>query len=648
MRTPAENEPGTETVIAAQRGDRRALDTVVAGYLPLLYNIVGRAMNGHADTDDVVQETLIRAIRGLPDLREPTAFRSWLVAIAIRQVRGFYATRAMAVPDAAVAQEHSQESDFADLTVLQLGLSGQRRETAEATRWLDEDDRDLLALWWQETAGRLDRREVAEALGLPPRHAAVRIARMKEQLATARIVVRALHEVPPCHDLAVVTATWDHHPSPLWRKRVARHARNCSQCGEWPEALVPAERLLAGLPLLPVPAALSGQLLAHGGLVARLLRPRLLRPRLSRLSGPRLSGHRLPAARPANALGRAHVRTLGQTAAYLQPKVVAASVALVTCAAGGTFAVVHARADTTAALTVASPQATARPPATFAPAPNPRVTVRKTTARPTPTPSRPRPTTAPPTPAPPVSSAKKGVGTWSFSASATSLAASGASWFYNWGSSPAGVASPPGVAYVPMIWGPSSVTSATLAQVKSEGSTLLGFNEPDLPGQSNMTVAQALSLWPQLESTGMTLGSPAVSANGATPGSWLDQFMSGAAARGDRVDFITLHWYGSDFSTGPAVSQLESYLQAVYDRYHKPIWLTEFGLANFGTGQFPTGTQQAAFVTAATTMLDGLSYVQRYAWFALPASSTDGSLGLFTGTGAATETGRAFEAAGRS
>ena len=363
MRTPAENEPGTETVIAAQRGDRKALDAVVAGYLPLLYNIVGRAMTGHADTDDVVQETLIRAIRGLPDLREPTAFRSWLVAIAIRQVRGYYATRAMAVPDTAVAQEPAPESDFADLTILQLGLSGQRRETAEATRWLDEDDRDLLALWWQETAGRLDRREVAEALGLPPRHAAVRIARMKEQLATARIVVRALHEVPPCPELAVVTATWDHHPSPLWRKRVARHARNCSQCGEWPEALVPAERLLTGLPLLPVPAALSGHLLAHGGPVARLLRPRLLRPRLYDAGCPR-------AGTPA-ALGRAHVRTLGKTAAYLQPKVVAASVALVTCAGGGAFAVVHAHAATTAALTVASPSATARPPPRSRPPPAP-------------------------------------------------------------------------------------------------------------------------------------------------------------------------------------------------------------------------------------------------------------------------------------
>ena len=626
MRTPGEDEPGAETVTAAQRGDRKALDRLVAGYLPLLYNIVGRAMSGHADVDDVVQETLLRMIRGLPGLRDPAAFRSWLVAIAIRQVRGFYTARALTVPGAVPAEAADQGPDFADLTIMQLGLTGQRRETAEASGWLDQADRDLLALWWQETAGRLDRREVAEALGLPPRHAAVRIARMKEQLATARIVVRALHEVPPCDDLAVVTATWDHHPSPLWRKRVARHARTCTRCGAQREAMVPAEQLLAGLPMLPVPAALSHRLLAHG---ARLLR------------------RRLPPARHARALGRAQARAVGKTAAYLQPKVVAASVALVACAAGGTVAVVHARAATTAAVAVASPRPT-RAPAPPAPPASPLVAARPTVAKPAPTSARPRPTSASPTSAAPVSSAKKGVGTWSIGASAASLAASGASWFYNWGSSPSGVASPPRVSYVPMIWGASNVTSATLAQVRTEGSALLGFNEPDLASQSNLTVTQALSLWPALEATGMTLGSPAVSANGATPGSWLDQFMSGAAARGYRVDFIALHWYGRDFDTGPAVSQLESYLQAVYDRYHKPIWLTEFGLANFGTGQFPAGAQQAAFVTAAVKMLDGLPFVQRYAWFALPANNTDGSLGLFSGSGQATETGRAFEAAGRS
>ena len=38
-----------------------------------------------------------------------------------------------------------------------------------------------------------------------------------------------------------------------------------------------------------------------------------------------------------------------------------------------------------------------------------------------------------------------------------------------------------------MIWGAANVTAATLAQAKATGTYLLGFNEPDLGGQSNMT-----------------------------------------------------------------------------------------------------------------------------------------------------------------
>ena len=68
----------------------------------------------------------------------------------------------------------------------------------------------------------------------------------------------------------------------------------------------------------------------------------------------------------------------------------------------------------------------------------------------------------------------------------------------------------------------------------------------------------------------------------------------------------------------------------MYARYHKPIWLTEFALANFGgSPQTPSRKQQAAFLTAATAMLQRLSYVQRYAWFGLQATPTDGSMGLF-------------------
>src|SRR5262245_30197714 len=137
--------PDTEMVVAARRGDPRAVDALVARCLPLVYNIVGRALNGHADVDDVVQETLMRVVRHLPDLREPEAFRSWLVAITVRQVRDSEADRRTAAHRRADLDGGPEladpGSDFAGVTILRLGLTDQRREVAEATRWLDEDDR---------------------------------------------------------------------------------------------------------------------------------------------------------------------------------------------------------------------------------------------------------------------------------------------------------------------------------------------------------------------------------------------------------------------------------------------------------------------------------------------------------------------------
>jgi DNA-directed RNA polymerase specialized sigma24 family protein len=85
-------------------GGPRALDSLLAGYLPLIYNIVGRALSGHADVDDVVQETMLRVVRGLGDLRDPAAFRSWLVAVAIRQMRDHYRAR-QAAPAADLSDE---------------------------------------------------------------------------------------------------------------------------------------------------------------------------------------------------------------------------------------------------------------------------------------------------------------------------------------------------------------------------------------------------------------------------------------------------------------------------------------------------------------------------------------------------------------
>ncbi|MER7759752.1 sigma-70 family RNA polymerase sigma factor [Streptomyces sp. NPDC097619] len=253
-------EQGTALVVAARKGNARAQDELVAAYLPLVYNIVGRALNGHHDTDDVVQDTMLRALDGLPGLRAPESFRSWLVAIAMNRVRAHTAARqAYQATAGAGGLEQAFDvadpgADFVDLTVVRLNLSGQRMETAEATRWLEPEDRALLSLWWLECAGELTRPEVAAAMELSPQHTAVRVQRMKAQLEAARVVVRALRTEPPCPALSAGLESWDGVPSALWRKRIARHARDCVRCSGLWSGLFPAEGLLAGLALV-APAA---------------------------------------------------------------------------------------------------------------------------------------------------------------------------------------------------------------------------------------------------------------------------------------------------------------------------------------------------------------------------------------------------------
>ena len=51
----------------------------------------------------------------------------------------------------------------------------------------------------------------------------------------------------------------------------------------------------------------------------------------------------------------------------------------------------------------------------------------------------------------------------------------------------------------------ADVNDGALADARREGKVLLGFNEPDMAGQADMSVAEALELWPRLQSTGLRL-----------------------------------------------------------------------------------------------------------------------------------------------
>ncbi|GAA5986503.1 hypothetical protein JCM10908_003779 [Rhodotorula pacifica] len=189
----------------------------------------------------------------------------------------------------------------------------------------------------------------------------------------------------------------------------------------------------------------------------------------------------------------------------------------------------------------------------------------------------------------------------------------GLAWAYNWASSPGGTLGN-GVMYVPQLWGAKGVGTwekEAKAAIDAGATHILGFNEPDLGEQANLTPSQAADLWKaqvQKFSGSAKLVSPGVTNGLKTDDGkdmgvpWLLDFV--AACDGCTIDAFALHWYDKASNT----DYFTSYLTDAYSKLKKPIWLTEF----MGTG---TPAEQKKFLEFAVPWLEKQAFIERYAAF---------------------------------
>jgi len=210
---------------------------------------------------------------------------------------------------------------------------------------------------------------------------------------------------------------------------------------------------------------------------------------------------------------------------------------------------------------------------------------------------------------------KKGIGACGELTAPDELGRLRLGWYYNWRPFPK-IAPVPGVEFVPMFWNAGDVTAETLAAVnQSEATHALGFNEPDMCGQANMSPEECLELWPRLMALKQRLGSPAPATS-----SWLEEFLPEAKRRGLRVDFVCLHRY-PDISDPDAANTVVAMIEDAYKKYGLPVWLTECGAADVSVWHQPqlskpTPEMARAFLKKLLAMVERLPFVERYAWFA--------------------------------
>ncbi|MEY9857078.1 uncharacterized protein YkwD/DNA-directed RNA polymerase specialized sigma24 family protein [Catenulispora sp. GAS73] len=267
----------TAVLAAARIGDPDSRAELVERCLPVVYNIVGRALPRRADIDDiddVARDAMLQVLRALPGVRDPRSLRLLLVAEALEQVRRYSqprhagSARREDLPDRHDLPDRGGAAvAFEDLDAGRLGLSGEQRELVRAAAWSDVEDRELLSLWWLAESGHLARAELVDALELASHQAAVRVARLKEQLDAARLVERALTASRGCAILFASAAAWDGRPDQRWRVHLAGHVRTCTTCRGAAGYLAPAEQVLDGLAMVAPPTGLAGNIMAgaHDG-----------------------------------------------------------------------------------------------------------------------------------------------------------------------------------------------------------------------------------------------------------------------------------------------------------------------------------------------------------------------------------------------
>lgn len=90
---PAQRPFPSDLVERAQQGDADALDELIGRLEPILRAFFTSRLGRRVDVDDLIQNTLLRLHRGLPDLNDSRRLKSFVMKGAIFELQDYYRGR---------------------------------------------------------------------------------------------------------------------------------------------------------------------------------------------------------------------------------------------------------------------------------------------------------------------------------------------------------------------------------------------------------------------------------------------------------------------------------------------------------------------------------------------------------------------------
>jgi hypothetical protein len=211
---------------------------------------------------------------------------------------------------------------------------------------------------------------------------------------------------------------------------------------------------------------------------------------------------------------------------------------------------------------------------------------------------------------------------------------------YTWSPDIPQIARQKGLQACPQLWGDRQTGEFQQKVVKGYANCVLGMNEPNEPGQSNMNGAHGAQLWKQyiehLGGDGYLKVSPATSGN-PNGIQWMHDFLA-ACNGGCNFDAVAIHWY----DTTP--EKFIAWATLWHDTFKKPIWVTEFACQNFNGGPQCSKDQVFNFMTTVVDWMEKTPWVEKYfAFGAMKDMQGVNTLNsLMTGDGKPTPLGNIF------
>jgi RNA polymerase sigma-70 factor (ECF subfamily) len=180
-----DNELDLELVKRVQRGDKTAFDLLVRKYQHRIGAVIGRFVPDYAESQDIAQETFIRAYRAIGNFRGDAQFYTWLYRIAVNTAKNHLVASKRRPPSSDVEAEEAEhytgaqrlhDFDTPEHEMLRQEIA---REVGETVAALPEELRQAITL--RELEG-LSYEEIAETMDCPIGTVRSRIFRAREAI----------------------------------------------------------------------------------------------------------------------------------------------------------------------------------------------------------------------------------------------------------------------------------------------------------------------------------------------------------------------------------------------------------------------------------------------------------------------------------